>query len=65
MFLAQNWQFFHFFFIFVGRGNVFDDILEQKKNFLGDKNKKFKIGKIDIFPKGLVHGFGGHRPWKC
>ena len=24
---------------------------------LGYKNKKFKIEKIDMFPKGLTHGF--------
>ena len=33
-------------------------ILERKNAFLGYKNKKFKSGKIDIFPKGLTHGFG-------
>ena len=37
---------------------MFYDILEQKNNFLGYKNKKLKKSKIDIFPKGLVHGFG-------
>ena len=37
---------------------VFYDILEQKNAFLGYKNKKFKSPKIDIFPKGLTHGFG-------
>ena len=34
------------------------DILERKNAFLGYKNKKFKKSKIDIFPKGLTHGFG-------
>ena len=38
--------------------NVFYDILEQKNAFLGYKNKKSKSRKIDIFQKGLTHGFG-------
>ena len=37
--------------------NVFYDILERKSAFLGYKNKKFKKSKIDIFSKGLIHGF--------
>ena len=36
---------------------MFDDILERKNAFLGNKNKKLKQSKIDIFPKGLTHGF--------
>ena len=35
-----------------------DDIPERKNAFLGQKNKKFKKWKIDIFLKGLTHGFG-------
>ena len=34
------------------------DILEQKNDFLGYKNKEFKSRKIKIFPKGLTHGYG-------
>ena len=34
------------------------DILERKSAFLGYKNKKFKSRKIEIFQKGLSHGFG-------
>ena len=37
---------------------MFYDILEQTNAFLGYKNKKLKSKKIDIFPKGLTHGFG-------
>ena len=47
-----------FFLGSIGKENVFCDILEQKNAFLGYKNKKFKSRKIDIFPKGLTHGFG-------
>ena len=36
---------------------MFYDILERNNAFLGYKNKKFKIPKIGIFPKGLIHGF--------
>ena len=53
--------------------NVFYDILRRKNAFRGYKNKKFKKlknlhiskginpcfwSKMDIFPKGLTHGFG-------
>ena len=38
--------------------NVFLDIVERKNAFLGYKNKRSKSGKIAIFPKGLVRGFG-------
>ena len=42
---------------------MFNDILEQKKTFLGNKNKKFKkCKKIEIFPKGLTHDFGQKMP---
>ena len=47
-----------FFLRNIGMENVSNDILEQKNDFLGYKNKKFKDPKIDIFPKGLTHGFG-------
>ena len=42
----------------LGHKNIFYDILERKNALLGYKNKKFKIEKIDMFPKGLTHGFG-------
>ena len=54
MLLVQKWPFFQLFFKGnIGRENVFYDILEQKNVF-----QKFKSRKIDIFPKGLTHGFG-------
>ena len=59
MVLLQNWQFFHlFFFCNIGQENVFYDILERKNAFLGYKTRSSKSRKIDIFPKGFVHGFG-------
>ena len=67
-----------FFFVNIGQENVFYDILKRKNAFLGYKKKKFKCRKIDIFPKGLNHGFGPkmaifptffffrqYRPGKC
>ena len=37
---------------------MFYDILERKKAFLGYKTRSSKSRKIDIFLKGLTHGFG-------
>ena len=58
MVLVQKWPFFQFFVLGnIGQENVFYKTLERKNSFLGYKNKKFKSQKIDIFPKGLTHGF--------
>ena len=59
MVLVQKWPFFQVFFLGNnGQENVFYDILEPKNDFLDYKNNKSKSRKIDIFPKGLTHGFG-------
>ena len=59
MVLVSEWPFFESFFLGkIGQENVFCDILERIKAFLGYENKKLKRRKIDIFPKGLTHGFG-------
>ena len=43
----------------IGQENVFYDILEQKKKpFYAVKIRTLKSQKIDLFPKGLTHGFG-------
>ena len=42
----------------VGQENVFYDIVEGKNAFLGYKKRSWKTPKIDIFSKGLTHGFG-------
>ena len=60
MFLVQNGHFSNFFFLGnLDQENVFCDILERKNAFLRYKNKKLHgFGrKIDIFPRGLTHGF--------
>ena len=49
----------NFFFLGnIGQENVFYDILEQKNAFLGYKKRRSQSRKIDIFAKGLTHGFG-------
>ena len=60
MVLVRKWPFFEIFFLGnIEKETVFYDILERKNSFLGYKNKKFqKNRKIDIYPKGLTHGFG-------
>ena len=59
LFWSKNGQFSNFFFLGNKRQkNIFYDILERKKVFLEYKKKKWKKTKIDIFPKGLKHGFG-------
>ena len=58
MVLVQKWPFSQLFSLGnVGLENVFYDILEQKKAFLGYKKKKFKRSKNWHFPKGLTRGF--------
>ena len=58
MVLVQKWLFFELFFRLNRPGKCLYDILEQTNAFLGYKNKKFKSQKIDIFSKGLTHGYG-------
>ena len=41
----------------IGLENLFYDILERKNAFLGNKIRSSKSPKLDIFPKGLTHGF--------
>ena len=58
MVLVQKWPFFELFFSGnIIQENVFYDILERKKGFLGYKNKKFKNSKNWLFLNGLTHGF--------
>ena len=58
MVLVQKWQFSLIFSVGnIGQENVCYDILERKNAFLGYKKKSSNSRKIDIFPKGLTHGF--------
>ena len=46
MVLVQKGQFFQLFFLVnIGQENLFYDILERKKPFLGYKNNMFKKSK--------------------
>ena len=78
MLLFQKWPFFQLLLLGnIRQENIFYDILEAINTFLGYKNKSSKSQKIDIFPKGLTHGFGPkmaifptfsftqYRPGKC
>ena len=48
-----------FFFGNIDQENVPYDILQRENAFLGYKKKEVqKSPKIDIFSKGLIHGFG-------
>ena len=58
MVLVRKRPFFQvFFFGNIGQENVVYDILERENAFLCYKKRSLKIRKIDIFPKGLTHGF--------
>ena len=59
MVVVQKLPFFQLFVI----GNIvyenrFSNILEGKNAFKAIKKRSLKSRKIDIFPKGLTHGFG-------
>ena len=52
--MVQNWPFFQLFFLGnMSQENVFYDILEQKKAFLGYKKKKFEKSKNWLFSEGV------------
>ena len=56
-FFPKNGNFSNVFFLGnIGQENVFFDILKRKNAFVGFKNKKLKIRKIDTSPKGFTHG---------
>ena len=78
MVLVKKWPLFRLFFLGnIGQENVFYNILERKKAFLAHKKRSSKSRKIEIFLKGLIHGFGQkmaifpclffmqYRPGKC
>ena len=59
MVVVQKWPFCQIFFLGnIGQENIVNDILERKNAFLGYKIRSSKSRKIDIFQKGLTHGFG-------
>ena len=46
-----------FFLGNIGQENVFYDILERQKRHSRPSKQKVLQSKINIFPKGLTHGF--------
>ena len=59
MVFVKKWPFFHVFFLGnIGQENAFYNILERKNAVLAHKKEGSKSRKIEIFPKGLTHGFG-------
>ena len=57
MVLVKNLKIWHVLSLGkVFKGNVFDDILFNKKGLLDNKNINFQKSRNCIFPKGLVHG---------
>ena len=78
MFLVQEWLFFQFFFqTLLGRKMSFTICKNEKTPFQAVKKRSSKGRKIDIFQKGLTHGFDPkmtifptfffrqYRPGKC
>ena len=78
MVLVQKWPFFQGFFFrsIQARKMSFKIFQNEKSPFQPIKTRKSKSLKIDIFPKGLTHGFGlrmasfalflrQYRPGKC
>ena len=64
MVLVKNWPFFHFVILgLVGQKSVFYDILERKTPFKALKTKSSNTRKIEIFRKGLDHGFVRNWPF--
>ena len=57
-FWSKNANFSMCFLSNIGQENGFYDILERKNVFLGYKDKKYKMSKNWIFPKGLTYSFG-------
>ena len=59
MVLVQKWPFFqHFFQPIQARKMPFTIFYKEKATFQGIKTRSSKNRKIDIFPKGITHGFG-------
>ena len=59
MVFSQNWLFFHFFFFkaIQARKMCFMIFQNKKTVFQALKTRSSKSQKIEIFSKGLVHGF--------
>ena len=59
MVVVQKLPFFQLFVISnIVYEHLFSNILKGKNAFKAIKKRSLKSRKIDIFPKGLTHGFG-------
>ena len=59
MVLVQKWPFFQLFFYTLQTRKMYSMIFQDEKTpFQAIKSRSSKSRKIDIFPKGLTHGFG-------
>ena len=59
MVMVKKWPFFHvFLFCNMSQEKKFNNILEKKTPFQPIKTTGSKSRKLEIFPKGLTHGFG-------
>ena len=59
MVLVQKWPFFQFIFQAIQARKMSFKIFQIEKTFFqAIKTRSLKSPKIDIFPKGLTHGFG-------
>ena len=59
MISVQKWPFFRLFFQLIQSRKMFFTILQKEKSpFQAIKTRCSKSRKIDIFPRGLTHGFG-------
>ena len=60
MVLVQKWPIFQLFFFWQDRPgkSLLRYSRTKKTTFYAIKTTSFKIRKIDIFSKGLTHGFG-------
>ena len=59
MVLVQKWPFIQLFFLGnVGQEMFFYDIVNEKTPFYAIRKRSSKGLKINIFQKGLAHGFG-------
>ena len=59
MVLVQKWSFFrHFFQAIQAKKMSFTIFQNEKTPFQGIKTRSSKSRKIEIFPRGLTHGFG-------
>ena len=59
MVLVQKWPFFQLFFLEIYARKMFFTIFQNEKTPLqAIKTRSSKSRKINIFPKGLTHGFG-------